>query len=479
VIPLRRKILLQAMKLFDLLIMISCFILAASFESDIEQINFGQFLSMRIKIQNVVIFSGFIFLWHNTLVWFGLYESKRLSLLKGEIVNIIKAVTVGTVLLIVVVTLFRISMASRSFLFFFWLSAGVITITSRIILRLVMEKFRVHGRNLRNIVIVGTNERALQFAKKIETNHELGYHLIGFADDDCPLLRGKVAQTDYSVVSSLKEFPFYLRKNVVDEVMICLPMKSYYKEASDIVVACEDQGIIVRFISDFFNLKIAHITTTTYDDVSIVTLFTGNMVGRSVLIKRFIDMVLSLCLIIALLPLFLMAAILIKLTSPGPVFFVQKRLGVYKRTFGVYKFRTMVPDAEKKQAELENLNEVQGAAFKIKNDPRVTPFGRILRKTSIDELPQLFNVLLGDMSLVGPRPLPIRDYEGFDQDWHRRRFSVRPGITCLWQISGRSGISFDRWMELDMYYIDNWSLWLDFKILLGTIPAVLKGRGAV
>ena len=144
----------------------------------------------------------------------------------------------------------------------------------------------------------------------------------------------------------------------------------------------------------------------------------------------------------------------------------------------MYKFRTMVQNAEQLQPELENLNECSGAAFKIKNDPRITPIGKLLRKTSIDELPQLINVFKGDMSLVGPRPLPVRDYNGFDKDWQRRRFSVRPGITCIWQISGRSDISFDRWMELDMEYIDQWSLWLDLRILLGTIPAVFKGAGA-
>src|SRR3990170_8801609 len=190
------------------------------------------------------------------------------------------------------------------------------------------------------------------------------------------------------------------------------------------------------------------------------------------------DIVLSLGLIIALTPVFLIVALLIKLTSPGTVFFVQKRLGLNKRMFDMYKFRTMAPDAEKKQAELEQLNEVKGAAFKIKNDPRITPMGKFLRKTSIDELPQLFNVLKGYMSLVGPRPLPVRDYEGFDQDWHRRRFSVRPGITCLWQVNGRSDISFDKWMELDMEYIDGWSLGLDLKILLKTIPAVFSRSGA-
>jgi len=344
-------------------------------------------------------------------------------------------------------------------------------------LKIVLVQLRLHGINLRNMIVVGTSARAMRFAKRIETDNELGYRLIGFADNDWPQLQ-QAQQAGYVVVSSLKELPSYLRKNIVDEVIICLPMKSFYQEASDIVAACEEQGIMVRFLSDFFNIKIARIKTITYDDEEIVTLFTGSMVGRYVLIKRALDILLSLVMIITLSPLYLFTALLIKLTSPGPIFFIQQRLGLHKRRFGVYKFRTMVPDAEKMQAELEHLNEVKGAAFKIKNDPRVTPIGRILRKISIDELPQLFNVLKGDMSLVGPRPLPIRDYEEFDRDGHRRRFSVRPGITCLWQIRGRSDISFEKWMELDMEYIDNWSLWLDLKILLGTIPAVLKGSGA-
>src|SRR3990172_2802307 len=160
---------------------------------------------------------------------------------------------------------------------------------------------------------------------------------------------------------------------------------------------------------------------------------------------------------------------------PEPALFVQQRVGLNKRRFRLYKFRTMVPDAEKKLSELEHLNEASGPVFKIKQDPRITPLGRILRRTSIDELPQLLNVLKGDMSLVGPRPLPVRDYNGFDKDWHRRRFSVRPGMTCLWQVNGRSDVSFERWMELDMEYIDNWCLSLDIRILAKTIPAVLLG----
>jgi lipopolysaccharide/colanic/teichoic acid biosynthesis glycosyltransferase len=219
--------------------------------------------------------------------------------------------------------------------------------------------------------------------------------------------------------------------------------------------------------------------TDSFDGESLVSMHTGNKKEIQTLAKHTIDFTFSLFLILLLFPVMIAAAVATRFSSPGPVFFVQKRLGFNKRIFRVYKFRTMIDGAERLQDALEDRNEVDGAAFKIRNDPRITRVGLFLRKTSIDELPQLFNVLKGEMSLVGPRPLPIRDYNGFSEDWHRRRFSVRPGITCLWQISGRSNISFDRWMELDIEYIDRWSLSLDFMILAKTIPAVIKGSGAV
>lgn len=195
-------------------------------------------------------------------------------------------------------------------------------------------------------------------------------------------------------------------------------------------------------------------------------------------VKRALDFAGALALLIVLTPLFLIVAALVKLTSPGSVLFVQERVGLGERRFRLYKFRTMVVDAEKQLAQLEALNEVDGPAFKMARDPRVTPLGRLLRKTSIDELPQLVNVLRGDMSLVGPRPLPVRDVDGFTEAWHRIRFNVTPGLTCLWQIGGRSNVSFDQWMRLDREYIENWSLWLDLKILARTVPVVLRGTGA-
>ena len=195
-------------------------------------------------------------------------------------------------------------------------------------------------------------------------------------------------------------------------------------------------------------------------------------------IKRVLDYVFSGILLILFAPLFVIVAILVKCTSPGPIFFRQVRVGVNKRQFRIFKFRTMIANAEQLQDDLLSMNDMTGPVFKIKKDPRVTVLGRVLRKTSIDELPQLLNVLNGDMSLVGPRAMSLRDYQLFDQDWQRRRFSVKPGITCLWQVNGRNSLPFDKWMELDMQYIDTWSLWLDFKILALTVPAVLRGTGA-
>jgi exopolysaccharide biosynthesis polyprenyl glycosylphosphotransferase len=265
----------------------------------------------------------------------------------------------------------------------------------------------------------------------------------------------------------------------VDEVVLTLPMRSKHSRASEIAQLCEEHGIALRFVSNIFDLKHTHSRTEDFEGDSHIMHDRGVIPGGwSSVFKRALDVTASLILLVFLSPMLVITAILIKLTSPGPALVLQKRMGLNKRRFHIYKFRTMGCDAESRMKEIEHLNEVTGPVFKIKNDPRITPIGRFLRKTSIDELPQLLNVLKGDMSLVGPRPMAVRDYEGFSKDWHRRRFSVRPGITCLWQVLGRNSIPFEKWMELDLQYIDQWSLWLDLRILLKTIPAVMKGGGA-
>jgi exopolysaccharide biosynthesis polyprenyl glycosylphosphotransferase len=243
--------------------------------------------------------------------------------------------------------------------------------------------------------------------------------------------------------------------------------------------AAEEQGITVRVYSDLFNLRLARAVSGEIGEAPILSLYTAPQADWRMFIKNSIDFAGALVLLILLSPLLLIIALLIKLTSSGPVFFIQERVGLNKRRFKMFKFRTMCVDADRRQSQLEALNEADGPVFKIKNDPRVTQVGKWLRKTSLDELPQLINVLLGDLSLVGPRPLPERDFQKFNQLWFNRRFSVKPGITCVWQISGRSETSFDKWILQDLEYIDKWSLGLDFKILVKTIPAVIRGSGAM
>jgi exopolysaccharide biosynthesis polyprenyl glycosylphosphotransferase len=330
------------------------------------------------------------------------------------------------------------------------------------------------GRNLKNLVIVGTGKRALKYAKDILTKPKLGYLLTGFVDTRWYSDKSEI---EPEIVSDFDSFSKYLRDNVIDEVLIAIPIKSYYETVSNLIATCEEQGIIVRVCTNFFNHKIVPQIEYIGKNQTL-NIYTNSMVKKRYFIKEIFDFISSAILLVMLSPVFLLVALTIKISSKGPVFFIQERLGINKRLFKLYKFRTMIPDAEAKIDDLKHLNEMQGATFKIKNDPRITFIGNFLRKTSMDELPQLLNVIKGDISLVGPRPLPNRDYKGFKKNWQCRRFSVKPGITCTWQISGRNNITFDKWMEMDLEYIDKWNLLTDFKILLKTIPVALMGKGA-
>jgi exopolysaccharide biosynthesis polyprenyl glycosylphosphotransferase len=474
----RRKMLVNVFKLFDLGLMILAFMIASLAVFHRGGVTITEFFSMRVKMQNFVIFSLFVLVWHLIFGFSGLYVSRRLYESRAEVIDVVKATSMGTFVVLLGTIVFHIVLVNALFLSVFWLVSTAVTVSSRLMLRSILAFARRRGRNLRDMLIVGTNTRALEFALRIVSRPELGYRIIGFVDRDWHGTQ-EFRRSGHAVVCDFSSFLQFLRNNVVDEVVMALPFRSMHDQASRIAALCEEQGITLRVFANLFDLKLARSAAEQLDqDDALITHSRSWVEGGPILAKRILDFTISAILIALLSPLLLMVAILIKLTSPGPVLFVQKRLGLNKRRFNVYKFRTMAVDAERRISEIEHLNEVSGPVFKIRDDPRITPIGGFLRKTSIDELPQLFNVLVGDMSLVGPRPLPLRDYEGFNKDWQRRRFSVRPGITCLWQVEGRSSIPFERWMELDLQYIDKWSLWLDFQILLRTIPAVFKGVGA-
>jgi exopolysaccharide biosynthesis polyprenyl glycosylphosphotransferase len=437
-------------------------------------------LSLQMSVRELGSVVGFLAVAHFIFACFKLYESKRLSSLRSGCIDVVQATTLITVILAIFPFVLHIRSFNLVFLSVFWVGATICTTFSRLIVRSALAALRRCGQNSRQMLIVGTNTRAVEFAKNIEASPQLGYRIVGFSDFEWSG-RKHFQETGRKVLCDLVSLPDYLRINVVDEVVLALPVASFHQYCSQIAAACEDQGILIRVVSDLFDLRVARTSADQFEGGAVITLSPVTDDGWPVIEKRTMDFVLSAVLILALSPVLIAAALAIKLTSPGPILFVQERLGLNKRRFQMCKFRTMCVDAEQRLREIEHLNEVSGPVFKMKNDPRVSSVGRFLRKTSIDELPQLFNVLKGDMSLVGPRPMDVRDYDLMTQNcatWQRCRFSMRPGITCLWQVNGRNSIPFEQWMELDRQYVYGWSLWLDLKILLRTIPVVLRGSGA-
>jgi exopolysaccharide biosynthesis polyprenyl glycosylphosphotransferase len=477
---IKRQLVSKALRLGDLFALLLVFALVTWVpysREDAAAVSWSEFLAWRISVKNAVIMAGFLLLWTQVFRLCGLYDVGRFSRIGHEALGIAKATTLATVGMAAAGTVLQLELVTPRFVLAFWLGATLAVIAVRLAVRWGLAQRGLREPHLRRVLIVGTNSRARRLAEDLAQRPELGYRLIGFLDTH----REGVgpAPLPQPVVADCANFPAFLREHVVDEVLLCLPLASCYHEAARIMQLCEEQGILVRVLGTIFDAKLASMAAEEFCAQSVLTFQVGRMRGGTVLLKRLVDVTMAATAAVGLLPVLLVTALAVKLDSRGPALFVQERVGLNKRRFRLYKFRTMVTDAEQRQAELEHLNEVAGAAFKITNDPRITRLGRFLRKTSLDELPQLFNVIKGDMSLVGPRPLPPRDYKGFSEDWHRRRFSVPPGITCLWQVSGRSRLSFERWMELDMEYIDRWSLSLDMHILLRTIPVVLRRDGAV
>lgn len=473
-IQTRRRFMKHLAKFFDLGVLTTAFVSAGIVLS--HGMTFTEFMAMRIKLSNFLLFALLLFLWHNLFVICGLYTSKRLTTAWAAVMEVCKATLLAAVVLTVLVKIFQIHLGTPRFVIVFWALCTTGMIGGRLAARSLLLALRSRGRNRRFILIVGTNDRAIDFAQQVARHPELGYEIVGFVDDDWSGIR-KFEASGLVRCCSFAGLADFLRHTVVDEAAMYLPLRSYYEHAAQFVSLCEQHGIAIRFDSQIFNLRNSHSHAHDWEGSQVFAIASSPEVWPG-LVKRAFDCVFSGLLLVILAPLFFVVAVLVKCTSPGPVIFRQTRIGLNKRQFQIYKFRTMIADAEQVQDQLLAMNEMAGPVFKITNDPRVTPLGRVLRKTSIDELPQLFNVLKGEMSLVGPRAMSLRDYQLFDQDWQRRRFSVKPGITCLWQVNGRSSIPFEKWMELDMQYIDKWSLWLDFKILARTVPAVLRGTGA-
>ncbi len=385
--------------------------------------------------------------------------------------NCIGLVAAGTSLLAIAIYSFNLFYLGVKLIFLFSLINLVLSFTFKFIIYKYLKSIRKKGMNQVNLLVIGDNT-ATSFINKVLEETEWGYRIVAFVGQvgilDDP--EKKIARLSDDVnVEQL------LRDKTVDEVIL---IKEYpdQGEVENLVQICSDVGVVFRMYSPFFNMMANKTHLQYFGTLPLLSISNTPSNYIELKVKGLFDVLFSAFVLIILSPVYLLIAVAIKFDSKGPVIFRQKRVGLRGRRFYVYKFRTMVTDAEKLKCELEDKNEMDGPVFKIANDPRITRVGSFLRKTSMDELPQFYNVLKGEMSVVGPRPpLPseVRQYKR----WQLRRLSMKPGITCIWQVSGRNSIKFDEWMKMDMQYIDNWSLKLDFTIFLKTIRTILRSDG--
>ncbi len=410
-------------------------------------------------------------LWIGTGLILGVYREIGEDEVRRAFVDPLKVGIVATTMLFAVTFAFKLEYISRLLLGFY----SVIALVLMIVFRLLARRLSLGG--VRQILLVGDTREAVEIARTLEANEHRGLRLLGFA-------RVAPAEGQFAPQGLRRAYPVYrldalpelLRRHVIDEVIFAVAKDDLEKLEATFLL-CEEEGVKTRLLLSFFPHVISKVYLERLRDMPLLTFSTTPEEESLLLLKRVVDFVLALALLILLSPLMLILAVLVKMTSQGPVLYRQMRCGLGGRKFTLYKFRSMHAEADLRREELEALNEADGPVFKIKDDPRCTAVGRFMRKFSLDELPQLLNILKGEMSFVGPRPPLPEEVEKYEP-WQRRRLRMQPGLTCLWALEGRSQLSFRRWMELDLQYIDNWSPSLDLKIFLKTIPVVLLGRGA-
>jgi len=466
-------------------LLIALFVSVANTSAKFAGYSLVEFFLMRFSLLNVASVLVLILLWVFLFRQNGLYQRPA-----GNVLSEVFRIGAASGIFVAAITLgkefYYISAIDHGFVTWFWPCSFALTWAFRKVLEGLLLRVHLGDHNVSNVLIVGTNDQAADVAKELRGDQLQSYKCIGYVSAG---ERGANKVPEGEVVSDLENAYQLMNDQVVDELIVVLTMRNITTQVEDLMRHAAQLGISVRcpvgkLFDGVFGHEALRLSTEQYKtsdgrNDSYLVLNSGYGFNWQYVSKRLFDYTVALCLLLLMTPLMLAAALAISTTSKGGMFFVQKRYGYNGRVIRLFKFRTMSQGADALQKKLrEEHNEMDGGAFKMKDDPRVTAVGSFLRKTSIDELPQLFNVLRGEMSLVGPRPLPLADYEHFKKVSHMRRLSVLPGITCTWQASGRNNVSFDEWMELDMAYIDGWSFMTDMNILLKTIPAVLFGRGA-
>ena len=402
------------------------------------------------------------------------YSYRRDRIWLEEVYAIASATTIGVVVLIILNLAFgQLSFSRLIFLY----TAVLVTLLlgiSRAVIYALRGYLRNRGFGLERVVLVGVGDVGLMVMRTIAARPSLGYELVGFLDDNPAKNQTDIGR--FQALGPLNNFRDILQNHGIDTAIICLPWKSH-RTVAHMLYVCEQSGIKAQIVPNFFQLTKNQMQVERLDSIPLITTRSVSIAGWNLFIKRALDVTVATAILIVGLPFAALISLAIYCSSPGPIVYSQTRIGRNGQPFKIYKFRSMIADAEAQLEKMSDLNEASGPLFKMRDDPRRTPLGRILRRFSMDELPNLINVLRGEMSLVGPRPNVPEEVAQY-KDWHRKRLSVSPGMTGMWQVSGRSDLTFDEMVLLDIYYAENWSLTLDLGIMMRTIPKVLGGEGA-
>jgi len=421
--------------------------------------------------ENYLLLTTVLLAWLAASSLSGLYTSYRTLPFSTEVLRILSTLALVALAVFLAAPVWSDHGSALVVLQVYPASAFLLIVGGRVLIRRSAALARRRGFNTRRFAVVGQGDLAEEVVASFATDPEWGYSFAGYVLED-----GAVPEEGSLVLGRLAEFGSILQDQVLDEVVFALPSERL-ASVQDAARLCEQQGISFKIFVDIMHGRIARLQSSEVGGLPMLAYATVPTNQAALAVKRAIDILVSASVLVLMAPVLAAIAVAIKRESPGPVLFRQRRVGLNGREFDLFKFRSMHQDAEAQLAKLRALNEASGPVFKMRDDPRITRIGHFLRRSSLDEFPQFWNVLLGEMSIVGPRP-PIPSEVRQYKRWQRRRLSVRPGLTCTWQISGRSEISFDRWMELDLEYIDTWSLVGDLQICARTIPAVLTARGA-
>ncbi len=461
------------MVLLDVVFINAAFIVAywlryeVEFGGTVEEANFvplSAFLPVQVSLTLITIL---VFLTE------GLYRGPRRPSWPNQLSIIIRGTIIAVAVLIVIVFIFRPYFFSRLIFAQAWALMVVFLGLARLLEDGLRGMLRRRGIGVVRLLLVGAGDVGRAIMQSLVAQPGLGYDVVGFVDDD----REKLQDIGrFKALGATADIPRLVSELAVDEVIITLPWLSHGKVLV-IMSHCQKRGVQVKVVPDLFQISMNQVDIDELNGIPLIGLREPSLQVTSQLVKRGIDILVSLTSLIVLSPVVAATALAFVIDSPGPVIFSQIRLGQGGRTFTLYKFRSMRTGADEEKDRLRQVTETNGVTFKLKVDPRRTRVGRLIRRTSLDELPQFYNVLRGEMSLVGPRPAIPSEVEHYE-DWHRKRMLVKPGLTGLWQVMGRSELPFEEMVMLDVFYIENWSLPMDLKILLRTVPSVLSGRGA-